>query len=31
VNLEESYKTHYLSLGYSEEKATQMAKISGGK
>jgi hypothetical protein len=31
VNLEESFKTHYLSQGFSEEKATKMAKISGGK
>jgi hypothetical protein len=31
INLEESFKSHYLSLGYSEEQATKMAKISGGK
>jgi len=30
-NLEESFKQHYISQGFSEEQATKMAKISGGK
>jgi hypothetical protein len=31
VNLEESFKEHFLSQGFSEEKATQMAKFAGVK
>ena len=31
VNLEESFKDHFISQGFSEEKATQMAKIAGVK